>query len=79
MQYRLQYCNEVHYVNSGYSWGAPPQLETWGGGGELPPPPRFLRLCVIKQASKACKIAQFLSKVQRLTTHFCLRAFILKA
>ena len=22
MQYHLQYCNEIHYVNSGYSWGA---------------------------------------------------------
>ena len=40
MQYRLQYCNEVHYVNSGYSWGAmPPQLETWGGGRVAPLPP----------------------------------------
>ena len=37
MHYRLQYCNEVHYVNNGYSWG-----------GESPPlPPRFLRLCIV--------------------------------
>ena len=28
----LQYCNGIHYVNS--------------SGGESPPPPRFLRLCV---------------------------------
>ena len=33
----LQYCNTaVHYVNSGKIWGCPPppQLETWGGGGQ---------------------------------------------
>ena len=34
MQYGLQYCNEVHYVNRVKLGGAmPPQLETWGGGG----------------------------------------------
>ena len=39
------------------------------------------RMFVIETASRACKITQFLSKGQRsekLTTHFCLRAFRLK-
>ena len=37
MQYRLQYCNEVHYVNSGYSWGG-----RGGGRVALVPTPMFL-------------------------------------
>ena len=64
MQYRLQYCNEVHYVNSGYSWGAPPQLETWGGGGgRVAPPPRasYAYVSLSKQAKHA-KLHSFYQK-----------------
>ena len=59
MQYRLQYCNEVHYVNSGYSWGGtpPPQLETWGG--ELPPPPASYAYVALSKQAKHTKLHSF--------------------
>ena len=46
-KYYMQYCNGVHYVNSGGGGGGDaPQLETLGGGGGGALPPRFLRLCL---------------------------------
>ena len=44
-QYRLQYCNEVHYVNSGG------QL-----GGESPPPPPPLPTPMLRQGCPTMRV-----------------------